>query len=135
MILIFFLVFLFANIANASYECSLVHQLYDQLHCYDGGAWGPGGTMNQQIPDPNFVLNSDFGPSLCKAKQVLDEVRKNLKTECDVWLKERKSDLGKSYMTGTCQETQAPCAGGLVQLTFKGLVHYAKPAVTKTSNE
>ena len=123
------LIFMLSNVSHASYECSLVRQLSDQLRCnvLDGGM----GAVKQDIPDPNFVLNSDFGPSLCKAKQSICEARTALKKECDGWLKERKADLGKSYMTGTCQESQEPCEGGLVRLTIKGLVHYSKPAVTK----
>lgn len=124
-----FIVFIFSSISHASYECSLVRQLSDQLRC--GMLDGAPGAEREQIPDPNFVLSSDFGPTLCKAKQVIEEPRKDLKKECDTWLKERKTDLGKSFLTGTCQESQEACSGGLVRLTYKGLVHYSKPAVTK----
>lgn len=123
--------FLISSLAQASYECSLVRQLYDQLSCSSQTGLPTGSTATQPIPDNQFVVASDFGPSLCKAKQVLDPVRKELKGECESWMKERKSDLGTNYLTGTCEEKQDSCAGGLVRLTVKGLVHYSRPAVTK----
>ncbi len=125
--------FLISSLAQASYECSLVRQLYDQLACYNQSGGAPGGALgaNQPIPDNQFLISSEFGPSLCKAKQTLDPVRKELKAECETWMKERKTDLGVNYLTGTCEEKQDPCNGGLVRLTVRGLVHYSKAAVTK----
>lgn len=109
--------------ATSYATCHKVWELERELGC---------GPSPHQPPTPDnkkhsYVIISQFGPSICKATQSLSEVKKDLKSECQNWLNERKADLGSKYNTGTCEEKCEPCPQGLQKCTYSGMVHYNQP--------
>jgi hypothetical protein len=76
--------------------------------------------------EDDFLVESEFGPTACKTSDLAKELVKDLKGECQVWVKERKADLGTKYQTGTCSEKCSDCTMGLKRCSVAGVVHYAK---------
>ena len=123
-------------------SCQLVRELSDQLGCSSGAIPPPGpgavALPAGSTPPPsgplgevtgsehNYLVNSTFGPSQCKTQDLSKEVAKELRAECDGWVKERKADLGNKYITGTCTEACEECNMGLRRCSYKGTVHYAR---------
>ena len=83
-------------------------------------------TSGSTPKDDNFTVHSTFGPTACKTQELAKEMVRDLKTECNSWLKERKADLGSKYQTGTCNEECTDCTMGLKRCSINGVAHYAK---------
>lgn len=76
--------------------------------------------------DTDYIVRSTFGPTACKTQDLAKELIRDLKQECNSWLKERKTDLGSKYQTGTCSEDCSDCTMGLKRCSVQGEAHYAK---------
>lgn len=108
-------------VAAPDIDCRKLWDLERELGCF---AYHPSPT--QTVPEKKeFAMESQFGPSSCKASNMLDAAKKELKTECDGWVKERKGDLGTKYRTGTCNVKCDSCGQGLERCMMTGLVHYS----------
>lgn len=83
-------------------------------------------TNNATTKENDYVVRSEFGPTACKTQDLAKELVRDLKAECQTWLKERKSDLGTKYQTGTCSEQCSDCTMGLKRCSVAGEAHYAK---------
>jgi len=110
-------------VVPAGRSCQLVEQLAEEMGC-DLSLADPSEGSRSNSKD--FVLNATFGPSDCKTGTVLKDSVRELKEECNTWLKERRGDLKDKYQTGTCSEECSDCGTALKRCLIKGLVHYAK---------
>lgn len=111
-----------ANTEAQARSCQLVYQLAEELRCSLGGQTLPSATP----ADPEFLVTASYGPTQCKTGDVLKLAIKELRDECNNWLKERKADLQGKYQTGTCQEDCRDCGTSLRNCTVRGTVHYSK---------
>ncbi len=108
--------------------CREVYNLGMELGCsfskadQNDNTSSPGATPK----DDNFTVRSTFGPTACKTQELAKEMVRDLKAECNGWLKERKADLGTKYQTGTCNEECSDCTMGLKRCSVNGVAHYAK---------
>ncbi len=124
---VFGLLFTFAALAEPK-TCREVYNLGMELGCSFSKAdqsennTAPGATPKED----NFTVRSTFGPTACKTQELAKEMVRDLKTECNAWLKERKADLGSKYQTGTCNEECTDCTMGLKRCSINGIAHYAK---------
>jgi hypothetical protein len=111
--------------------CQLVQELSLELGCglSPNGSGIPvaNGTVNGGIDNSkDFLVTSAFGPTQCKTEAIAKEAVKDLKSECNTWIKERKNDLGAKFLTGTCNDSCTDCTMGLKRCQVNGLVHYAR---------
>jgi hypothetical protein len=80
----------------------------------------------------DFIVSAKFGSTAatgltgCKTEALLKESIKELKADCNAWLKDRKAELKNKFHTGTCQEQCSDCGMGLQRCTVTGEVHYSK---------
>jgi hypothetical protein len=117
--------FLSAQVSQAApqIDCRKLWDLERELGCF---AYYPSPGAPQQTPEKKeFVMESQFGPTPCKASNAIESAKKDLKKECDGWLKERKEDLAGKYRTGTCNAKCDSCGQGLERCMTTGLVHYS----------
>ncbi|MEQ1877029.1 MAG: hypothetical protein ABL958_10315, partial [Bdellovibrionia bacterium] len=94
--------------SGSAVDCRRLWDLEKELGCF---AYHPS-PIETTPEKKEFTMESQFGPSQCKALNAIDAAKKELKTECDGWLKERKADLGTKYRTGTCNAKCDPCGSG-----------------------
>lgn len=111
-----------AAFAAPSIDCRKLWDLERELGCF---AYQPMPHLPTQPEKKEFVMESQFGPSQCKASNAIDAAKKELKSECDGWVKERKADLGTKFRTGTCNAKCDSCGQGLERCLTTGLVHYS----------
>jgi hypothetical protein len=83
-------------------------------------------STSSTLKEDDYTVRSTFGPTACKTQDLARELVRDLKTECNSWLKERKADLGSKYQTGTCGEECTDCTMGLKRCSVNGVAHYAK---------
>jgi hypothetical protein len=116
--------FMILDLSNAwgapQFDCRKLWDMEKELGCF---AYYPT-PVNTQNERKEFVMESQFGPSSCKASNTVEGAKKELKTECDGWIKERKGDLGTKFRTGTCNVKCDSCGQGLERCMMTGLVHY-----------
>ena len=109
--------------------CQEVYNLGMELGCSfsKNDQSNPNSSSPSSTPkDTDYIVRSTFGPTACKTHDLARELIRDLKTECNTWLKERKSDLGTKYQTGTCSEECTECTMGLKRCSVNGEAHYAK---------
>lgn len=107
--------------------CREVYNLGMELGCSFSKADQTNNTDASATPkDSDYTVRSTFGPTACKTQELAKEMVRDLKTECNSWLKERKADLGTKYQTGTCGEECTDCTMGLKRCSVNGVAHYAK---------
>ena len=110
--------------------CQQVYNLGMELGCSfskaDQNSNGASSTSSTLTKEDDYIIRSEFGPTSCKVQDLAKEQVRDLKTECQAWLKERKADLGTKYQTGTCSEKCSDCTMGLKRCSVQGEAHYAK---------
>ena len=108
--------------------CQQVYNLGMELGCSFSKADQSDNSSNPNATpkDDDYTVRSTFGPTACKTQDLARELIRDLKVECNAWLKERKADLGSKYQTGTCGEECTDCTMGLKRCSVNGVAHYAK---------
>lgn len=111
--------------------CQQVYNLGMEMGCSfskadQNAAAGESTSTTTTTKQDDFMVESEFGPTACKTSDLARELVKDLKGECQTWMKERKADLGSKYQTGTCSEKCSDCTMGLKRCSVAGVVHYAK---------
>ena len=106
--------------------CQQVYNLGMELGCSFSKADQNNSSPSATPKDDDYTVRSTFGPTACKTQDIAREMIRELKTECNTWLKERKSDLGSKYQTGTCGEECTDCTMGLKRCSVNGVAHYSK---------
>lgn len=121
-ILFFSLMFFSHNLfADKASECTRLWQLEKELECP-----APQAEKETTGKAEEKNITSDFGPTKCVITELTSKEAKPLKTECESWVKERKTELGSKYLTGTCNQSCRTCEKNtsLKQCSIKGEVHY-----------
>jgi hypothetical protein len=107
---------------DTGHSCQMVQALANELGCsLNMPASTPIATDN------DFLVTNSFGPTQCKTGDALKVSLRELRDDCNAWLKERKVEMGGKYQTGTCNDDCSDCGASLRTCTVKGIVHYAKP--------
>ena len=72
-------------------------------------------------------MNSDFGPTKCVIDENLDAEKREIKKQCEEWVKDRKAELGSKFLTSTCNPECSPCPKNevLKHCSYRGEVHYS----------
>jgi len=92
-------------------------------------------TVRAEAPKPlenDFIITTTFGSKAtsgtagCKTAALVENTVRDLKVQCNNWLKERKTELKNKFHTGTCQETCSDCGMSLQRCNVTGTVHYSK---------
>jgi hypothetical protein len=101
-------------------SCQQVQELARELGC---GMYGSSPTAT---PANDFIVNSSYGPTQCKVADALKVGLKELRDDCQAWLKQQKSEMGSKYQSGVCNDECNECGMSLKTCTVKGTVHYSK---------
>lgn len=73
-----------------------------------------------------FGSKATTGTAGCKTHEQSEDVIRQLKTQCNNWLKERKAELKNKYNVGTCEDECNDCGMSLQRCTVTGTVFYKK---------
>src|SRR3954467_3925089 len=80
-------------------SCQQVQDLARELGC---------GTLVPYSPTPtpatDFMVNSSYGPTQCKTADAVKVSLKELREECNAWLKQQKGEMGAKYQSGVCND-------------------------------
>ena len=107
--------------------CQQVYNLGMEMGCsFSKADQNDQSNSSSTKKDDDYTVHSTFGPTACKTQDLARELVRDLKTECNSWLKERKADLGSKYQTGTCGEECTDCTMGLKKCSVNGVAHYSK---------
>jgi hypothetical protein len=81
---------------------------------------------------PDLEMTASFGSTAtsglsgCKTDDLSKNMVKELKSDCNAWLKDQKTDLKTKYRVGACEEKCSVCQPGLQRCNVVGKVHYAR---------
>ncbi len=104
----------------------------DERSDADVASTSPGAGSTIDVETREGVITTKFGSKAasgltgCKTEDVANSKIKDLKGDCNAWLKDRKSELKIKYLTGTCEEDCSDCGMSLKRCTVTGSVHYLK---------
>lgn len=73
-----------------------------------------------------FGSKATSGTTGCKIEALTTEVTRQLKAECESWIKEQKKDLKDRYRASTCEASCNDCGMSLQRCTVQGTIRYAK---------
>lgn len=62
----------------------------------------------------------------CKTEELSRPVLKGLRSDCQAWIKDQHSDLGKRFLTSACEDSCTDCGMSLQRCTVTGTVRYHK---------
>ncbi len=103
-------------------SCQQVQELARELGC------GPYGSSASPTASPanDFIVTSSYGPTQCKTADALKLGLKELREDCQAWLKQQKTEMAGKYQSGVCNDECNECGMSLKTCTVKGTVHYSK---------
>lgn len=73
-----------------------------------------------------FGSQATSGLAGCKTEELSKGVVKGLKDDCRAWVKDQKGDLGRRFLTSSCEETCTDCGMSLERCNVTGTVRYHK---------
>lgn len=73
-----------------------------------------------------FGSQAMTGLAGCKTEELSRPVLKGLRSDCQAWIKDQRSDLGKRYLTSTCEDSCSDCGMSLQRCTVTGTIRYHK---------
>ncbi len=94
--------------------------------------------IGNQLVEPEPIereMRADFGSTGqtgmagCKTEELSKNMVRELKTDCNAWIKDQKADLQSKYLTGSCTESCEPCGMSLKRCSVVGRIKYT----TKTA--
>ncbi|HVK61898.1 MAG TPA: hypothetical protein VM432_10125 [Bdellovibrionales bacterium] len=71
-----------------------------------------------------FGSTSTSGLNGCKTEELSKDVIKELKSDCNAWVKDQKADLKDRFRTSKCEEKCSDCAASLRRCNVLGTVRY-----------
>lgn len=104
--------------SHAETRCEMVRRLADDLGC------GFGIKTVETKPDSNYLVRGSFTSGRCLMAEKLKKDKANQTANCEEWLSKRRAELGKRFVTGSCQMDCEPCPSGLTRCTVQGEAHY-----------
>lgn len=86
---------------------------------------------NQGAPEREGVMTAVFGGSSgqsglagCKTDNLSKNLIKDLKADCQAWVKDQKAELKKRFLTSSCEESCEDCGMSLKRCHVNGTVKY-----------
>jgi hypothetical protein len=73
-----------------------------------------------------FGAQATTGYAGCKTEELAKAAIKELKSDCNAWIKDQKTDLKANYRTGVCEEKCSDCQAGLRRCNVVGTIRYMK---------
>ena len=64
------------------------------------------------------------GTSGCKTEDLSKDVIKDLKSDCNAWVKDQKAELKSRFLTSSCEEACEDCGMSLKRCAVNGSVKY-----------
>lgn len=71
-----------------------------------------------------FGSKSQSGMAGCKTEDAKKQVVKDLKGDCNAWIKDQKADLKSRYLTSSCEEKCEDCGMSLLRCSVVGTIRY-----------
>ena len=81
-------------------------------------------TQREKTMTAKFGSRSTSGMAGCKTEDTVQKTIRELKGDCNAWLKDRKAELKGKYLTGSCDESCDDCGMNLQRCNVNGTVHY-----------
>ncbi len=76
-----------------------------------------------------FGSQAMSGLAGCKTEELSRPVLKGLRSDCQAWIKDQRSELGKRFLTSVCEDACSDCGVSLQRCTVTGVVRYNKAAL------
>ena len=77
-----------------------------------------------RVVEETFGSRSASGMAGCKTDDRAKDAITGLKSDCNAWIKDRKSELKDRFVTGTCSEKCDDCGMSMQRCSVTGRVHY-----------
>ena len=71
-----------------------------------------------------FGSKGGTGTTGCKTEDLSKSVIKDLKADCNAWVKDQKAELKTRFLTSSCQESCEDCTMNLKRCSVTGTVRY-----------
>jgi hypothetical protein len=77
-----------------------------------------------RVVEETFGSRSASGMAGCKTDDRAKDAITGLKSDCNAWIKDRRSELKDRFVTGTCSEKCDDCGMSMQRCAVTGRVHY-----------
>jgi hypothetical protein len=84
----------------------------------------PPTVIQESVTTAKFGSKNQSGTSGCKTDELAAEVIKDLKGDCNAWVKDQKANLKDRFLVSSCEETCDDCGLGLKRCAVNGTIHY-----------
>ncbi len=80
--------------------------------------------LKERVLTAKFGSKAKSGMAGCKTEELSQKIIRELKGDCNAWLKDRKSELKGKYLSGSCEESCDDCGMNLQRCNVEGSVRY-----------
>jgi hypothetical protein len=84
----------------------------------------PIGEPTEKEMSAVFGSKSQTGMAGCKTEELRKSAVKDLKGDCNAWIKDQKADLKSRYLNSSCEEKCEDCGMSLQRCFVTGTIHY-----------
>ena len=78
----------------------------------------------ESVKTATFGSKGQSGTAGCKTEELSKAAIKDLKADCNAWVKDQKSELKGKFLTSSCDESCDDCGTSLRRCSVTGSVHY-----------
>jgi hypothetical protein len=82
------------------------------------------GETTEKEMKATFGSKAQSGLAGCKTEELRKSAVKDLKGDCNAWIKDQKADLKARYLNSSCEEKCEDCGMALQRCYVSGTIHY-----------
>lgn len=84
----------------------------------------PTTEPRENVKTVTFGSRNQSGTAGCKTEALSKPLIKDLKADCNAWVKDQKAELKSRFQTSSCEESCSDCGMSLQRCNVIGTVHY-----------